>query len=117
MPANAFADICVGAAPDFSENLSDKSVGDEFWFAQTCRALFHHKAGTILHYITGFDERSCQRYASGCVKPPAYFLRRLLRHQDGLAWLRAIMDGCDAPWWQELQTAIELVERYRIMRR
>jgi hypothetical protein len=71
--------------------------------------LLPTKPGTALHYITGFDERSCQRYAAGTVKPPAYFLRTLLRTDQGKQWLAAVMDGCDQQWWRDHQRAERIV--------
>lgn len=117
IPPSFVGDSVVGHNADIPQNLPDISVGEENWFAKTCRCLFEHKAGTILHYISGVDERSCQRYAAGTVKPPAWFLRKLLRDQGGFTWLCAIMDGCDAVWWHELQTAIEIVSKFKIERR
>ncbi|MGH6878002.1 MAG: hypothetical protein ACREHV_11595, partial [Rhizomicrobium sp.] len=76
-------------------------ASDAEWFSCACRKLFDGKAGTALHYLTGFDERSCQRYAAGQVKPPAYFLRALLRGEQGNIWLNAVMDGASPKWWRE----------------
>lgn len=100
-------------------NGYDKSVGrcvaeSEDWFSDACRTLYDGKAGTALHFATGFDERSCQRYAAGTVKPPAYFLRSLLRGQQGWTWLNAAMEGSDAQWWRELRGARKLLEQYKI---
>lgn len=89
-------------------SVADDDADDRFdadWFAKTCKALFDGKAGTALHFLTGFDERSCQRYAAGHVKPPAYFLRALLRGDHGRTWLNAVMDGSQAIWWQRHQRA------------
>lgn len=90
------------AEPDPSSD--DISVApDENWFAEMAQALLVPKPGTALHYITGFDERSCQRYAAGSVKPPAYFIRALLRSEQGGPILAALMDGCTARWWVDFQ--------------
>lgn len=115
--ANISADRNVSGNWNFPDNSADRSVSDDDWFAQACRRLFKHKAGTLLHYITEFDERSCHRYAAGTVQPPARFLRRLLRNQDGFTWLCTIMEDCDAVWWQELQLAIEIMQLVRDRRR
>jgi hypothetical protein len=88
-----------------------KSVVDENWFADMCRALFNGKAGTALHFITGFDERSCQRYAAGQVKPPAYFLRALLRSEQGWVFLNALMAGSSAQWWRDFELARDIIEK------
>lgn len=82
------------------------AVDDGEWFAKAARQLLPHKAGTILFLSTGLgDERLCQRYAAGQVKPPAYFLRALLRSEHGWQWLCAVMDGSGAEWFSELQRA------------
>jgi hypothetical protein len=87
---------------------------DENWFADAAKILLPHKAGTALHYTTGFDERSCQRYAAGSIKPPAYFLRALLRSEQGYIWLAALMDGSDASWWRNFENVRKLSAEYRI---
>ena|SRR5882672_8039155 len=86
--------------------IADKPAADDGdWFADMAQDLLAPKAGTALHYITGFDERSCQRYAAGTVKPPAYFLRALLRSPQGAQVLEFLMQDSDAPWWRGLVRA------------
>jgi hypothetical protein len=63
------------------------------------------KPGLELHLITGLDERSCHRYAAGSVKPPAHFLRALLRSEQGRQFLECLMDGAEPEWWRELKRA------------
>jgi len=82
------------------------AVNDEHWFSEMAQALLKPKPGTALHYITGYDERLCQRYAAGSVKPSAYFLRRLLRSKQGATFAAIALDG--APWWRELQRMAEI---------
>lgn len=97
---------------------SDTSVaGDENWFSEAALDLLGtEKPGTALWAITGFEERSCQRYAAGHVKPTAYFLRTLLRSPQGWQWLAAAMEGSDAQWWRDavrarhIKQAIDAVE-------
>ena len=79
------------------------AVDDRGWFAEMAQALLPDKPGTALWSITGYDERLCQRYAAGHVKPSAYFLRVLIRAEQGEAFFRALMDGCDAEWWIEFK--------------
>ena len=67
--------------------------------------------------MTGFDERSCQRYAAGHVAPPAYFLRTLLRSPQGWTWLCAVMDDSDEPWWREVKYAYEIVAVFEAKRK
>jgi len=88
------------------KNADDKSVGN--WFSRLCKGLFTTKAGTALHYTTGFDERSCQRYAAGTVGTSGDFIRALLRSEQGATWLNGIMDGCEAEWWREHQRALKI---------
>jgi hypothetical protein len=84
------------------------AVDDENWFAEAAQELYgRNKPGTALFYATGLgDERGCQRYAAGTVKPPAYFFRRLLRSPDGWQWLCAAMDGCQESWWKDVRLAV-----------
>lgn len=103
------------ADDNFVTPESTKSVAnDENWFFGACRQLYDGKPGTALHFSTGFDERSCQRYAAGTVKPPAYFLRALLRSEQGWTWLNATMDGSKAQWWRDLNGARKLAEQFKI---
>jgi hypothetical protein len=80
-----------------AEEIDDgkSAVDDENWFAEAAQELYgRNKPGTALFYATELgDERGCQRYAAGSVKPPAYFLRRLLRSPHGWQWLCAAMAG------------------------
>lgn len=90
------------------KTTGDKSVADdENWFSDAVLLLYPEKPGTALHYIAEkqFDERSCQRYAAGTVKPPAYFLRALLRSPHGWQFLAATMDGSDVEWWRDVERA------------
>src|SRR5262245_44496571 len=87
---------------DRAARQDGKSVG---WFANICKGLFALKAGLQLHYITGFEERSCQRYAAGTTEPPGDFVRAFLRSEQGGTFLAAIMDGSEAAWWRDLQRA------------
>lgn len=114
----------LGAARAPSRNGSDRSVAktsvtdtsvgdDENWFSDAALSLLGtEKPGTALDCVTDFrfGERNCQRYAGGDVKPPGYFVRALLRGKHGEQWLNAIMDGCDAPWWRDLQRARRIAD-------
>jgi hypothetical protein len=82
---------------------------DKDWFVQIVESLAPKDSGYALHLVTGFEQRSCYRYASGERKPPAYFLRALLRSDQGKQWLAAIMDGSEAEWWCEHQRAERIV--------
>lgn len=88
---------------------SDNSVADdEDWFASYAQAFYNGKAGPALVFASKSDqrdERNCQRYASGAVKPPSFFLRSLLRDPHGKQWLAAVMDGCTEQWWIDMQRA------------
>jgi hypothetical protein len=92
------------------ENLNGKSaVDDGDWFRNLAQRLHEHKPGTVLFLVTGLgDERLCQRYAAGHVKPPAYFFRALLRSPQGWQWLCGAMDGCKEPWWADVQDAMKM---------
>jgi|SRR6185312_5718483 len=92
--------------------LADQLVSDDEgeWFSNICAQLLPKDAGFALHITTGFEERTCYRYAAGNRKPPAYFLRALLRSDQGWTWLSAIMDGADAEWFRDLQRARRVAE-------
>jgi hypothetical protein len=87
------------------ETVDDNSVAEsDEWFADLARSVLGpSKPGTQLHFITGIDERSCQRYAAGHVKPPGYLIRALLRSEQGEQFFAALMHGSDAQWWNEHQ--------------
>ncbi len=93
---------------DRNAEKSRKSVSDdENWFSDMAKSLLA-KPGLELHLITGIEERSCHRYASGEVKnPPAFFLRSILRSPQGAPFLAYLMDGCEAEWWHDMQREIE----------
>jgi hypothetical protein len=94
------------------------AVDDADWFSAAARKLYAHKPGTILHLTTGLgDERLCQRYASGEVRPPAYFLRALLRGDHGQQWLSATMDGSRSEWWRDIDSARALCAQFQIIKR
>ncbi len=107
------------SATTFDGKSSGKSaVDDADWFSVAARKLYSHKPGTALHLITGLgDERLCQRYASGEVRPPAYFLRALLRGDHGQQWHGAVMDGCAEQWWRDAENARALCAQFQIIKR
>jgi hypothetical protein len=106
------------AAKSRRRNENGKSAADDGdWFARSARSLHPHKPGTVLFLVTGLgDERLCQRYASGEVRPPAYFLRALLRSDGGEQWMNAVMDGCTQSWWANLKSNAELGHKVRGLR-
>ena len=101
---------------DVEKSSDGKSAvdGDE-WFKKISESLLGgpgDKPGTQLHYITGIDERLCQRYAAGHVRPPGYFIRTLLRGDTGWTWLNALMDGAQPRWWVELHIDLRKARLY-----
>lgn len=87
------------------------ATDDENWFSTAAWDLYGKNPGEPLHLITRLgDVRACQRYAAGDVKPPAYFLRRLLRSDHGEQWLNAVMSGSDAAWWLDHQRARRIAD-------
>ncbi len=89
-----------------NDTSGGKSATDENWFSTAAWDLYGKNPGEPLHIVTGLgDVRACQRYAAGDVKPPAYFLRRLLRSDHGRQWLGATMQGSTADWWIDMQRA------------
>lgn len=101
-----------GAAPPIVGASPVKS--DVRWFAEMVQARHPDKPGTILHLNTGVNERLCQKYAAGSVRPSSAFLRALLRSENGWIYLQSIMHGSDAPWWLELQQLFELGRRFHM---
>jgi len=98
----------------FSDKSAVKSVGDENWFSDACKRLFPKgKAGTALWTETGFRERDCQRYAAGTVKTSGWFLRLLLRGENGWTWLCVVMDAASPRWWVDLQRARRIADAMR----
>lgn len=95
------APSAVVIVTDVKSDIDD----DGDWFARAARGLYPTKPGTALFYATQLgnerfgDERLCQKYAAGTVRPQAYFLRRLLRSKHGKQWLNAVMAGCTEDWW------------------
>lgn len=87
------------------QSVGDQTDSDEKWFVALAKTLLPKDAGFALHLATGFEERTCYRYAAGDRKPPAYFLRELLRSDQGWQWLSGIMDGSDCEWWDDIKRA------------
>lgn len=88
---------------------TDRDTAND-WFVRIVRSLVGRKPATALHYITGFSERHCHRYAIGETRPPGYFLRALLRSEQGWQFLAALMDGAEPKWWREVLRAKRLAE-------
>lgn len=77
-------------------------TGSEF-FASVCKAIFGKDAGLALSMATGVPERSCYRYAAGDRDVPVLVLRAVLHSEQGEPFHTALMEGCTATWWLELQ--------------
>lgn len=107
---------------EYSESAASKSTGgnvrhlpdrgtsepatdrvDRDWFVKLVKDLYPKDAGFALHVLTGFEERTCYRYASGETKPSGYFLRALLRTDHGWQVLAHAMDGVDLVWWRDVK--------------
>ena len=73
------------------------------WFPEAAQAVLGKDAGLHLHYLTGFPERSCYYYAAGKREPRVDFIRALVRSPQGEPFFNAIMSGCTAQWWLDLQ--------------
>lgn len=82
-------------------STTDRIDSDDKWFAKISKTLLPSNAGMVLGCITGIEERSCYRYASGTSAPTGHLVRALLRSDQGNIWLSAIMDGSTAKWWRE----------------
>jgi hypothetical protein len=99
----------VSQRPDTPTNIVAKS--DSEWFVNATRAILGKDAGYALHLLTGFEERTCYRYAAGDSKPPAFFLRAILHSKAGEPFLAALMDGSTADWWITRQREAEVGRR------
>lgn len=101
--------VAASNAPDRTGSeitITDQTDSDgENWFSDLARGLLPKDSGFILHLQTGFEERTCYRYASGERKPPGYFIRELLRSDQGWQWLCGLMEGSNAEWWTETKRA------------
>lgn len=104
----------VSKPPDTEEKstFTDQTgSGENAWFVDLCKQILPKDAGLHLHYITGFPERTCYRYASGERGVSGEFFRALLRSPQGQPFLNAIMHGSDAAWWSDLQRKIRNADR------
>lgn len=82
------------------------------WFSRLARFLSPKKPGATLQYLTGEDERSCHRYASGSAEPKVHVLVRMLRSREGWAILEFVMRDCKEPWWVEVRRARAVAKAY-----
>ncbi len=92
-----------GGSPPPTLDVNSAVDDEESWFSNICRRAVGPKAGTFLHFLTGFDERMCQRYAAGHVKVPGYLVREIIRSPEGENFLNFVMRGANPPWWREYQ--------------
>ena len=107
IPARGADAICASARLG-SEKTSTAQMGsepDNAWFSGPARILLGSDPGLGLHVLTGTPERTSYRYTSGERSVPGYIIRQLLRGPHGEQWLAALMDGCGAEWWLEIQRA------------
>jgi hypothetical protein len=86
------------------------SDGINRWFADACDCLIEKNPGLYLELQTGFQERSCARYAAGTRAVHPDIPRALYRSDDGEQWLRATMAGCQAKWWQRVNLALKILD-------
>lgn len=99
--------IPASASGSVSEITSASDSENSDWFGAVARALLGKEPGVGLHYITGFPVSSCEKYAAKTEasrrQPPGYFIRELMRSNEGEPFFLAIMDGCTAAWWVDRQ--------------
>jgi hypothetical protein len=112
---HAFNVTTAGEAASYSSSASgtDLSItsasGSEpdDWFGELARPLLGKEPGVALHYITGFSASTCAKYVAKTEasrrQPPAFLLRQIIRADQGEPFFRALMDGCTAQWWLDLQ--------------
>lgn len=100
--AEAATDVVARAVSETGITAQTGS-GRDLVIANAAKTVLGKDAGLHLHYITGFPERTCYRYASGEREPPMDFLRALFHSPQGEPFLLAFMEGCTAPWWRSLR--------------
>ena len=104
-PSGANA-ICstLGNKGNSSNTLATEN---EDWFAPVAWEILGKEAGLHLHYITGWPLSSCYAFVAKDAekrrKLHHQFLRALLHSDQGEPFHTALMDGCTAPWWLEMQ--------------
>lgn len=88
-----------------SDSVTDQtdSDGANDWFVSVCEQLLPKDAGFALSILTGFEDRTCYRYAEGSRKVPGYFLLMLLCSPQGETFLRAFMAGRNVAWWRDME--------------
>lgn len=96
---------------DLSFSAQSDTEGNE-WFAEPAQSLLGKDPGLALHYITGFPESSCDKYASGTRRASGFFIVTLLRTDQGEPFFNAFMGGSKARWYAELQELRWKAERY-----
>ena len=107
------SDSSGGGATNRADMQTDMDVR-RTWFSEISQQLVPSNAGLVLHILTGCEERTCYRWAAGQSPVSGWFVRQLLRSEQGGTWLAAIMEGSTAPWWRELAAAQELCAKYKI---
>lgn len=77
------------------------------WLYNTALDVFGKDAGHGLARLTGYPERSCYAYvahdAATRRRPPGHFERAVVHRSQDRRFFDAFMQGCDQPWWLELQ--------------
>lgn len=117
--AMAVATKVTAASGSDSEITSGLGSDGSDWFGELARPLLGKEPGVALHYIVGddFPISTCSKYVAKTEasrrQPPGYLIRALLRSNQGEPFFLALMDGCGAAWWVDLQRQIRNAERVK----
>lgn len=109
----------VSQSADETSDVRQSAIPHEDdWFGRIARPLLAGTdAGYSLHLLTGFTPGTCGHYVARTRtshrQPPGFFIRALLRSDQGAIWLAALMDGCEAPWWRDLQGAARVLAQIK----
>jgi hypothetical protein len=79
----------------------------------TVRALWPHKTVTELRARTGRSERQCQYWLARRYEISIDDLAELLRGDQGLAFLEAMMGDARPGWWKAFKKQVRLAETNR----
>lgn len=80
------------------------------------QALWGAKAITILQQETGASERTVRYWRAGTRAPSLSEAAPLLRSEDGLAFLAAIMDDAQPLWWRTFKQQLAVADVRRMER-
>ncbi len=104
----------IASTSESGKSIASTSESDDCaWFTEPARHLLGSDPGLALHYLSEEPESTCRRIFRGHW-PSLFLYRKLLWKGQGWTWLAILMDGCEAPWWREIQAARDLLIKFKI---